>query len=273
MVSQCRSRCIMLKRYWIIALVLAFQGHAEASSSLYTSPASLMQLLNQGEKLFLVDVRPEPDYQAFRIPGSIHIPLFLVKAKLFLKTAPVVLLDEGHFPMSLEMEAAALSRNGFAVTVLEGGLLSWKCRGGALEGDPFAMEELNRIKPETVARARGAGEFDIIYAAPDPPGNLVKRFPGEILPGIDINKAVIKRIALKPDFQRLVVITGSDQECNALYFNLKREFRDRVLFLKGGWNALGSLISNQMLASKPVSQRKMSTGPCKPCEKKQRNYR
>lgn len=113
------------------------------------SMESVLQKLKEKQEIILIDVRNAGDFDKFRIPGSVNIPLFAVKTKTFLKPKPLVLINEGHSYKQLMDEWAILSEAGFRVSILNGGLYQWRRKGGPLEGDVFTQRELNEISPQT----------------------------------------------------------------------------------------------------------------------------
>jgi len=66
------------------------------STDLYVSPETVLSLLKKKQDLTLIDVRDTNSFGRFRIPGSIHVPLYAVKAKGFLQNRFLVLVHEGY---------------------------------------------------------------------------------------------------------------------------------------------------------------------------------
>ncbi len=110
----------------------------------------------------LVDVRSAKEFEEFRIPGSLNVPLFSVKTKGFLAARRLVLFNQGHTYGSLRHEATRLVARGFDVSILDGGLNEWKRQGGPIEGDVFAQKKLNRIAPATVYQGRLSENWIIV---------------------------------------------------------------------------------------------------------------
>ncbi len=78
--------------------------------SLAISVEAVRYKLKRNQKLTLVDVRSRQDFERLHIPGSINIPLYAVKTKTYLKSAPVVLVNEGFRYVELENECRRLAR-------------------------------------------------------------------------------------------------------------------------------------------------------------------
>ena len=138
------------------------RGDCSAKSS---SIESVLQKLKEKQELILIDVRDAREFNRFRIPGSVNIPLFALKTKTFLKSKPLVLINEGHSYKQVMDECAALSEAGFKVSILAGGLYQWKRKGALLEGDPFAQRGLNKISPQTFLAGRGHEDWIVIDAS------------------------------------------------------------------------------------------------------------
>jgi len=112
------------------------------------SPDTVLYKLKQKQKISLVDVRNPEDFERIRIPGSLNIPLYAVKTKVFLKSFAVVLINEGVNYSPLETECLHLTDIGFKAFVLDGGLPAWKRKGNRLAGDLLALEEMRVISPQ-----------------------------------------------------------------------------------------------------------------------------
>ena len=64
-------------------------------SSFAISPDAVLYKLKQKQKITLIDVRNPEDFARLHIPGSLNIPLYAVKTKVFLKSFPIVLINAG----------------------------------------------------------------------------------------------------------------------------------------------------------------------------------
>ena len=60
------------------------------------SAESVLQKMRENQDIVLVDIRRRVEFEKFRIPGSINIPLFAIKTKAFLKSKSLVIVDEGY---------------------------------------------------------------------------------------------------------------------------------------------------------------------------------
>ena len=132
------------------------------------SVESVLQKLKEKQDLILIDVRNAKEFEKFRIPASLNIPLFAVKTKTFLKPKPLILMNEGHSYKQLMDECTLLSKAGFAVSILNGGLYQWRRKGGPLEGDVFAQRELNEISPQTFLAGKSYENWMVVDVSKSP---------------------------------------------------------------------------------------------------------
>jgi hypothetical protein len=61
----------------------------------------LQQSLNSNKDILIVDVRNQDEFKKYHIPGSPDVPLFALKAKTFLISKPIALVNNGHNLQSL----------------------------------------------------------------------------------------------------------------------------------------------------------------------------
>lgn len=127
---------------------LTKQNHKEKHKEFLISAESVLQKMSTREKILLVDVRSEQNFNEFRIPGSVNIQLFSIPTKNFLKLQPFVLINEGYNYSILEEYCARLKPLGFKVRIMDGGLNYWRCIHSPIEGDYFAQKEIEKVNPK-----------------------------------------------------------------------------------------------------------------------------
>ncbi len=137
-----------------IPQVLSNRKPRRHEPSFAISPDAVIYKLKQRQKISLVDVRNPKDFARLQIPGSLNIPLYAVKTKVFLKSFPVVLINEGFLYRRLEIACRNLEGLGFKAFILDGGLSAWKQRQGPLVGDLSALEEMKRVSPREFLRQK-----------------------------------------------------------------------------------------------------------------------
>lgn len=99
--------------------------------------------------LIVVDVRPESDFEAFHIAGSINIPAYQVPVKGFLKSRQVVLVNRAYTLEKTQGLAERLIEEGFPeVSVLQDGIEGYAFHGGAMTYGEGGERELHAVPVE-----------------------------------------------------------------------------------------------------------------------------
>jgi rhodanese-related sulfurtransferase len=135
-------------------------------ASFAISPDAVLYKLKQKEKITLVDVRNPGDFARLHIPGSLNIPLYAVKTKVFLKSFVIVLINAGFHYSPLAAECRKLKDRGFKVFILDGGLPVWKRNGGRIGGDLFALAEMQAVSPHVFFQEKDFENTLVIDIAP-----------------------------------------------------------------------------------------------------------
>lgn len=222
--------------------------------ALAISAESVLKRLEKREEITLVDVRRREEYEKFHIPGSIHIPLFAVKTKAFLKTKPLVLINEGHSYSQLERECELLRRSGFTAWVLSGGLNYWRVAGAPLTGDLFARQELNRMEPRDFYREKDYANWLIINAAASKSADAYPLISKSIaIPQVKDEKEFnrsLKRAIEKPGHRPLVTVLIFDEKgekYDEIEKLVPKAYLKNIFFLKGGLEAYRKFVKNQSI--------------------------
>ncbi len=230
-----------------ILLITALFIHSQASAgdrlSECISMESVLQRLKEKQELILIDVRNPNEFEKFRIPGSVNIPLFALKTKTFLKSKPLVLINEGHRYKQLREECAILSETGFTISILNGGLYQWRRKGGPLEGDVFAQRELNEISPQTFFAGKGYENWVVIDVSKSGKRELdidIKNVRGTHIPFANDSKEFISKLksATKNHSEKEFASILICDEKGKIYEEIERQIQiagiQNVLYLKGG---------------------------------------
>ena len=236
------------------------------------SVESVLQKLREKRGIIFIDVRKRSDFERFRIPGSINIPLFAIKTKAFLRSKSLVIVNEGYNYSQLERECEHLRRSGFRAWLLNGGLNYWREKGAPLHGDGFAQKGLNRIPPRAFFAERDYENWMVIdISAPKQP-QAHPLIPQSIsIPYLNDEERFIltleKTLAQEKDKQFLSV----------LIFSQKGEYYDKiekaaqktdlrnVFFLKGGIQAYRNLLGQQALISRAKLNQRKAIKKCAKC--------
>ena len=132
-------------------------------------------------RVTIVDTRTADEFNKYRIPSSLNIPLHAVKTKAFLKSQAFLLVNENHTSVDLETACSNLKREGYnKVGVLQGGLFLWHARGGILDGDTIAARRLSTIRPAELVQELPLKDWLIIDVSNRKNPAMKKHFPGEI---------------------------------------------------------------------------------------------
>lgn len=111
----------------------------------------------------LIDVRRPDQFKAVQIPGSLNLPPFSIKSKVFLKQKAIALIDEGRNHSQLEKLCRQLRHEGFPdVVVVAGGLHAWYREGYSINGEPYELSRLNRISPAELIASLGERDWRYI---------------------------------------------------------------------------------------------------------------
>ncbi|MFH0725597.1 MAG: rhodanese-like domain-containing protein [Pseudomonadota bacterium] len=263
--------------------------------SLMVSPAAVIQKLAGKERMILVDIRTPENFNKFKIPGAVNIPLSFLKTKSFLRTAPVVLVNEGYSYGETAAEVALLKEKGVDVKILEGGLRAWKQKGGPIVGDPFAQKDLNKMPAQVFFQEKNLVNWLVVDMGEKRSDESEEIIPRRVqlspdeknqkLPGL-IQALNTGTTALKAYHQSFKSPDGADLESlvqnTALLFvlilNEKGEgydllensipemHREKIFFLEGGLDAYRRFVALHRLATRPKRERVKITGECKSCD-------
>ena len=98
--------------------------------------SDLRDSIKQRSPIILIDTRSKEKFEKARIPGSLHMELYSIKTKGFLKEKDVVIVDDGFRLFAPLNECIRLKKEaGFkSVRVLYGGIQTWIDCGGKIEG-------------------------------------------------------------------------------------------------------------------------------------------
>jgi len=199
----------------------------------------------------LVDVREKAQFEAVNIPGSINIPLFAVKTKTFLKARPLILVNEGYAYEPLERACAHLRNNGFKAWILDGGLTAWKQKGGALRGDPFQQQGLNKVPAPVFYTEKAYDNWLIVDMGTAERAQTTALMPQAIHIPLVKNTAAFatalkKAVAQHKDNPLLLVLLFNDkgEGYEAIEQAIHEGGMAKVFFLTGGLEAYDRFVKN-----------------------------
>ena len=242
-------------------------------NSLAITPVALLHKLKQKQKIALIDVRNQEDFARLQLPGSINLPLHVVKTKFVLKSFFVVLINEGFNYNPLENECSHLRNRGFKTFILDGGLAAWQRQGNRLVGDLFALEEMQVVSPQILFQEKDYENTLVINISPiqtkvskqllpysmhlpvsDEPGNWAQKFGRTIASHKNQPFLSILIVSQTGDGYDKVNNILADQDLNAFY-------------LQGGVVAYRKYIEDLMLSWRPRQNRIKTNRQCGTCVK------
>ena len=243
-------------------------------ASLAITVEAVLYKLRQNQQLTLVDVRSREDFERLYIPGSVNIALFVVKTKTYLKSAPVVLVNEGFRCAELEDECRRLAKRGFKVSILDGGLPAWQRKGGQLTGDLFALDVMKKVSASAFFREKDYENtlvIDISPARSDTSSRLIpyaKHIP--VLAGSDVSGAEFRKLITKhknTPFQSVVIFNETGEQYEKAEKSLSR-MGIEAFNLRGGLAGYQKYLEGLLLSWKSRDSRMKTVSKCRPCGEK-----
>ena len=237
------------------------------------SVESVLQKLKKKEKIVLVDVRNREEFEKFRIPGSINIPLFAIKTKTFLKHKPLILINDGYYYSPLEREYKRLKDSGFtAIWILNGGLNAWREKGATVNGDIFAQKELNRMPPQVFFEEKNYENWVVIDVSKPKNQEALYLIPHTIaIPFIDnAGKFVssIKRIIEKHEqtpFLCFLILNENGEQYERIEKLIEETKLRNVFYLKEGLMDYKRFLKQQTLMWQPKKYSRKTLKKCPSC--------
>lgn len=244
----------------------------ERNPAFSVSVKSVLERLKHGEELFLVDVRARKEYEICRIPNSINVPLFSIKTKVFLKSKPLILINEGYNYSQLESECDSLRKDGYKARILIGGMHYWRQHGVSLEGNVFVQRALNRVPPRFFFFEKNYDDWLFIDIT-DPKNSRASSLIPNSIPIPYLNNApefikVFKEIlTLQNNNQNrwILVFDENGEEYDRIERSLNESGLRKVFFLKGGMEAYRDFLSTQSIIRQAKQNPKKKINRCTSC--------
>ncbi len=94
-------------------------------------PRSALEGLIEGGQVFLIDVRPQIEFESGHLPGAVSLPIDQLPARLgeLPRDRRIVAYCRGAYCLFADEAVALLRFHGFEAQRLEGGLPEWRAEG------------------------------------------------------------------------------------------------------------------------------------------------
>ncbi|MBW1706816.1 MAG: rhodanese-like domain-containing protein [Deltaproteobacteria bacterium] len=233
--------------------------------SLFVSPETVLYALKQKQDMVLVDVRDARDFESFRIPGSINIPLFALRTKTFLKHKQLVLINEGFNYGPLERECRNLKDTGFnRVRILKGGLRYWNQKGLPVEGDVFSLKNLKEVSPREFFSERNYGNVavvDVSETMGPEARQLMPRakslpYPGQAKKFVGELKKMLYRHEGDP-LMSVLIYNRNGTYPERMVSLIRKAGIKSVFYLRGGLEGYGRFLKQQALIRQTKNSKKI----------------
>jgi rhodanese-related sulfurtransferase len=241
-------------------LFVSFSPPAHADSGpLYTSTESVLSMKRSKQDILIVDVRDRDAFDRFRIPGSIHVPVYALKTKTFLRDKSLVLVSEGYPNVGLEQTCKALRDAGFTrASILNGGLRSWSLKKGPVEGDAFASREVARVPPKDFFAQKESPDWLVVIvsgptasaAQPLIPGAMTLSLQGDPRKFASSLKTLVSGKPGSPQLS-ILVCDEKGQSYESIERAVQQEGLNRVFYLRGGLKGYRAFLEQQALLAQP----------------------
>lgn len=131
------------------------------------SPDVIRQKLLNKERLTLVDVRGQADFESEHIPGSLSVSTGALPSFAPEDGSTVIIIYSARDENTRSTTEAILRQKSYPVFMLGGGIESWKRTGNQLisQGDPSSFLDQSKVTYVSVA--------ELIQAYANPPSNLL----------------------------------------------------------------------------------------------------
>jgi len=135
------------------------------------TPEELKSRMDNHADFILVDVLPAHDYLKLHVTGAINIPLqeLETKANQWLnRHIDIIVYSANHLCRGAEFAQEILSKMGFRVWALEGGLDSWLKNQFHVEGDPNYKPNVITAPPQAETQPKQPAKQSVVVPLQQP---------------------------------------------------------------------------------------------------------
>ncbi|MEN8134196.1 MAG: rhodanese-like domain-containing protein [Thermodesulfobacteriota bacterium] len=212
----------MKKIILIMLMVLSVPVVLFAAEWEQISARQVHDLLLEGSRMWLIDVRAASSFETIHIEGAVNIPHSILAMKRFSKNKMLVLVDNSLGQQNALKAAEALAASGHErVFVMSGGLRAWLGVGYPLIGK--SDFELAKIMPNELRNALAKGIAVVVHDLRD--AGEAEKYPlatGSPVNGIDF-EVKLSRLAgsLRKSTSNVLGENLASQEPTVLVFPAK----------------------------------------------------
>ncbi len=227
--------------------------------------------LNKTKPLF-IDVRTPRDFDALHISGAMNIPLHFIKTKTYLKSSPLVLVDQGLSFHRLSPVCRDLNKKGFNARILEGGMRAWCIHDGRITGDRVRQMNYGNISAADFFREKDYSNrivCDVSYTLSATSRQLMPYATHLPLGGTskDKTKAAAEFKSAKSGWNTatIIVVNEDGEGYRDVQHAFKQAGLKNVFYLDGGIRAYEKYLDGMVRSWSPRAQRMKTDSPCAKC--------
>jgi rhodanese-related sulfurtransferase len=196
-------------------------------------------------KNLLIDIRRAKAFSKNNIPGSMNLPLYILKYKEDFKKRNIVLVDKGLQLSTLEKSCLELKAKGFdKISFMHDGLKAWGEAGYPVSGNKLALQGLSDVAPSEFVSVINEREWVFIDIDHSSKELLNLLSPSSVIEYTEDYESLKGRIGtfkagLKPGVIPGILVISQDGNSNRI---IKERFLDfaikDIYYLKGGVSGL-----------------------------------
>lgn len=246
------------------------------AADLVVSARTLTKGINNGQRVTFVDVRQPAEFEALHISGAMNIPLHFIKHKTYLKSVPVVLVDQGLAFHRLAPVCRQLRRQGFQARILDGGMNAWAGHGGHMVGDPVRQMGYQQILPADFFQEKNYTQRLVCDISAKPTSKVKELMPYAV--HLPLSGSAEERAARIEKFKTaharngavtLLVVSETGEEYPGIQSALNRAGFENVFYLKGGARSYREYLQGLTLSWQPRETRIATAEKCSQCAEAQ----
>ena len=197
------------------------------------------ELVGSRQDVVVVDTRNAEEFKEYRIKDSINMPVQSIRGSKWLEKKKIVLVDNGFDRHPLVEAASLLSKTGFDVLVLDGGINAWWRSGHEIYGYPKLMSVSGISPAQLFLCAHRKGVVIVNLAGGATGSEILDKMPSfEVsLAGKEQFIGEWKKAYEKTPPSRIVICDNDEKKYLLVDSYLREIGVKNVFYLDGGINA------------------------------------